>query len=260
MNSSPLSDRSATSHPFTVSLTFFGDLVFFLKRSGTAPTILRVLTERTSVKDVIEACGVPHPEIDFIIIDGAAANFARVLQRNTAIEVYPVGFTYEPFYSCPLQRRNITRFVADGHLGKLARNLRLLGFDVMSPTPAEDQRLLELMQHEGRALLTQDRRLLMHAVVHDGFCPRSPYPDEQTVEVVRRFQLSNSISPFSRCLRCNGPLQEVEKADVMKDLEPLTRIYYGRFRRCKDCGKIYWRGSHFDKLSARIEGFRAQLA
>jgi len=260
VNPSPLGDRSETSHPFTVSLTFFGDLVFFLKRSGIGPTIQRVLEERTSVKDVIEACGVPHPEIDFIIIDGAAANFSRVLKENTAIEVYPVGFIPASFQSCPLQRRNITKFVADGHLGKLARNLRLLGFDVMSPTPAEDQRLLEFMQHENRALLTRDRRLLMHAVVRDGFCPRSPYPDEQTVEVVRRFQLSNSVSPFSRCLRCNGLLQEVAKADAIKDLEPLTRIYYERFRRCKDCGQIYWRGSHFDKLSARIEGFRAQFA
>jgi uncharacterized protein with PIN domain len=260
VNPSPLGDRCATSQPFTVSLTFFGDLVYFLKRSGTAPTIQRVLKERTSVKDVIEACGVPHPEIDFIIIDSEAAKFSRVLQNNTVIELYPVGLTHAPLSSCPLQRRNITRFVADGHLGKLTRNLRLLGFDVISPTPSEDQQLLELMQQENRALLTRDRRLLMHAVVRDGFCPRSPYPDEQTVEVVRRFQLSNSISPFSRCLRCNGPLQGVEKADVMKDLEPLTRIYYERFRRCKECGKIYWRGSHFDKLSARIEGFRAQLA
>jgi len=260
VNPSPLGDRSATSQPFTVSLTFFGDLIFFLKRSGTAPTIQRVLKERTSVKDVIEACGVPHPEIDFIIIDSEAAHFSRVLQNNTVIELYPVGFAYASFSSRPLQRRNITRFVADGHLGKLTRNLRLLGFDVISPTPSEDQQLLELMQQENRALLTRDRRLLMHAVVRDGFCPRSPYPDAQTLEVVRRFQLSNSISPFSRCLRCNGPLQGVEKADVMKDLEPLTRIYYERFRRCKECGKIYWRGSHFDKLSARIEGFRAQLA
>jgi uncharacterized protein with PIN domain len=260
VNPSPLGDRSATSQPFTVSLTFFGDLVYFLKRSGIAPTTQRVLKERTSVKDVIEACGVPHPEIDFIIIDGAAANFSRVLKENTAIKVYPVGFTYEPFPSPPLQRRNITRFVADGHLGKLTRNLHLLGFDVTSPTPAEDQRLLEVMQQENRALLTRDRRLLMHAIVRDGFCPRSPYPAEQTVEVVRRFQLSNFISPFSRCLRCNGPLQDVDKADVMKNLEPLTRIYYERFRRCQECGKIYWRGSHFDKLSARIEGFRAQLA
>jgi uncharacterized protein len=260
VNPSPLGDRSATSQPFTVSLTFLGDLVFFLKRSGTAPTIQRVLKERTSVKDVIEACGIPHPEVDFIIIDGLAADFSHVLQTNTVIEVYPVGLTHASFHLYPLQQRNITKFVADGHLGKLARNLRLLGLDVMSPTPAEDQGLLEVMQHENRALLTRDRRLLMHAVVRNGFCPRSPYPDEQTVEVIRRFQLSNSISPFSRCLQCNGPIQEVGKADIIKDLEPLTRIYYERFRRCQECGKIYWRGSHFDKLSARIEGFRAQLA
>ncbi len=248
------------SHPFTVTLTFFGDLVFFLKCRGAAPTIQRVLKEKASVKDVIEACGVPHPEVDLVMIDGTPVNFSRVLQGNSVIEVYPVDVTHTSLKGHLLQQRHITKFVADGHLGKLTRNLRLLGFDVVSPAPADDWRLLEVMQDENRGLLTRDRRLLMHAVVRDGFYPRSQYPDEQTVEVICRFQLSNLISPFWRCLRCNGSLQEVEKGDVMKDLEPLTRIYYERFRRCKDCGKIYWRGSHFDKLRARVEGFFSKLA
>jgi uncharacterized protein with PIN domain len=223
-------------------------------------TVERVLKERTSVKDVIEACGVPHPEVDLIIIDGLSAGFARVLQRNSAIKIYPVGLTHEDSRHALLQQRHITRFVADGHLGKLTRNLRLLGFDVASPTPAEDRQLLETMQRENRALLTRDRRLLMHAVVQNGFYPRSQDANEQTIEVLRRFELFSLLAPFARCSHCNGLLEEVAKDEIIEHLEPLTRIYYERFRRCQNCGKIYWRGSHFDKLCQRIEAFRAKSA
>ena len=223
-------------------------------------TVERVLKERTSVKDVIEACGVPHSEVDVITIDGAPADFARVLQRNGTIEIYPVGFTHENLCHALLQERQVTRFVADGHLGKLTRNLRLLGFDVVSPTPADDRQLLETMQRENRALLTRDRRLLMHAVVRNGFYPRSQDANEQTVEVLRRFELFSLMAPFTRCSHCNGLLEEVAKEKIIENLEPLTRIYYEQFRRCQNCGKIYWRGSHFDKLCARIEEFRAKSA
>ena len=116
------------------------------------------------------------------------------------------------------------------------------------------------MESENRALLTRDRRLLMHAIVKAGYCPRSQNPDEQTIEVIRRFDLFDSIAPFTRCLRCNAPLQEVAKADVIEKLEPLTKIYYERFRRCSGCGQIYWAGSHFSKLQKRLDEIRARFA
>jgi uncharacterized protein len=255
-----MGDRSGSSQPFTVTMTFFGDLVFFLKRAGSVAVIERGLKERTSVKDAIEACGVPHPEVDFITINGEAGKFSYVLQKDSAISVYPVGFAESKLSGLPLQRRNLTKFVTDGHLGKLTRNLRLLGIDVVSPAPSEDRRLLEVMQRDHRALLTRDRRLLMHQIVQDGFYPRSQDPEEQTIEVLRRFELGSWIAPFSRCLSCNGFLEQATKEQVIDRLEPLTRKYYEHFRRCKDCGKIYWRGSHFDKLRARIEVLRAKAA
>jgi uncharacterized protein with PIN domain len=159
-----------------------------------------------------------------------------------------------------LQPITISRFVADGHLGTLARNLRLLGFDVAYDSQAEDRQLLTVMEGENRALLTRDRRLLMHAVVRTGYCPRSQNADEQTVEVIRRFDLLLSLAPFTRCLRCNAPLQKVSKAEVIERLEPLTKIYYEQFRRCTGCGQIYWAGSHFSKLQKRLEKIRADCA
>ena len=132
--------------------------------------------------------------------------------------------------------------------------------DLMSPTVqnADDRQLLEVMARENRALLTRDRRLLMHAIVQHGYCPRSQNADEQTIEVVRRFDLSELIAPFTRCLRCNAPLEEAAKADIIDKLEPLTKIYYDQFRRCPDCKQIYWSGSHFPKLQKRIEEIRSR--
>jgi uncharacterized protein len=140
------------------------------------------------------------------------------------------------------------------------RNLRLLGFDVAYDPSAEDRQLLEVMERENRALLTRDRRLLMHAVVKTGYCPRSQNADEQTIEVVRRFDLLDSIAPFTRCLRCNAPLRKVSKAAIIERLEPLTKIYYEEFRRCTGCGQIYWAGSHFSKLQKRLERIRANCS
>jgi uncharacterized protein with PIN domain len=150
-------------------------------------------------------------------------------------------------------------FVADGHLGKLTRNLRLFGFDVAYDQNASDEELLEVMTSENRALLTRDRRLLMHAVVRHGYCPRSQNADEQTIEVIRRFDLLEFVAPFTRCLRCNAPLEEAAKAEIIDKLEPLTKIYYNQFRRCPGCKHIYWPGSHFSKLQKRINEIHSRL-
>jgi len=244
---------------FTIQLTFHGDLPFFLGRK--ASTIERQLSEKTSVKDVIEACGVPHTEVDLILVNGEPVDFAAILTQDVAVDIYPVessGIT--SFTENRLQVRNIRMFVADGHLGKLVRDLRLLGVDVAYDPTAEDRQLLKTASNENLALLTRDRRLLMHAMVQHGYYLRSQDPLEQTVEVLRRFDLGSTLAPFSRCLRCNALLQPADKADVFAQLEPLTKIYYEQFRRCPGCEQVYWSGSHFGKLQKRIEIIRSRLA
>ena len=174
------------------------------------------------------------------------------------IDVYPVPVPAALFPEARLQRRNITRFVADGHLGKLTRDLRLLGIDVLYTPLASDAELVACSAAEARALLTRDRRLLMHAAVRDGYYPRSQFAEEQTREVVQRFELRAQLAPFTGCLHCNGLLAAVAKEEVFDALEPLTKIYYETFRRCQNCDRIYWSGSHFDKLRARIERLVAE--
>ena len=100
---------------------------------------------------------------------------------------------------------------------------------------------------------------LMHGAVRHGYYLRSQYPFEQTLEVLRRFNLHPTITPFSRCLRCNASLEPVLKERVIDQLEPLTKIYYQKFRRCSACHQVYWSGSHFEKLEARIAKLRQAL-
>jgi uncharacterized protein with PIN domain len=245
--------------PFAIRLAFHGDLSFFLKTK--AARIDRQLSEKTSIKDVIESCGVPHAEVDLILVNGAPVDFAAILTQDVVIDVYPPSETRSLLFpEDRLQVRKIEKFVADGHLGKLVRDLRLLGIDVTCDPAAEDRQLVTTSSNEGRALLTRDRRLLMHAAVRHGYYLRSQDPLEQTVEVLRRFDLADAFAPFSRCLRCNALLESADKGQIVDRLEPLTKIYYDQFRRCRHCGQVYWAGSHFDKLRARVEEVRATLA
>lgn len=243
--------------PFAVQLHFRRDLWFFLRRQDRGEPITKLLREKTAVKDAIESCGVPHTEVDLIYCDGQALTFEECLDSAATIDVH--GVIDSP--AAPgeaLQQRRVTKFVADGHLGKLARDLRLLGFDVVYSAGASDLALASSCGGE-RALLTRDRRLLMHRIVRHGYCPRSDKPDEQILEVIRRFDLSAVIAPYTRCLRCNGLLVQVNKAEVLNQLEPLTKIYYEDFRRCSNCAKIYWPGSHFSRLQSRLERIRSEL-
>jgi len=244
---------------FTIRLNFFGDLDFFLGSKFRSQPVKRTLSERTSIKDVIESCGVPHPEVDTILVNGQAVGFDHTLVNDAEVTVFPVANrdTFTTYKH--LQQIDIHRFVADGHLGTLTRNLRLFGVDVAYSSRADDRQLLDIMARENRALLTRDRRLLMHSIVQHGYCPRSQTGDRQTIEVLRRFNLIELIAPFTRCLRCNAQLQDAAKAEVIQDLEPLTKIHYDQFRRCHGCGQIYWAGSHFQNLEKRIERIQAHL-
>ncbi|MBV8282295.1 MAG: twitching motility protein PilT, partial [Candidatus Eremiobacteraeota bacterium] len=160
-----------TADRFSVVLSFGGDLAFFTKNRKTEMPIVRVLERKTSVKDVIESCGVPHPEVDLIVCDGQPIDFSFQLETHARLDIHPVSTQLFPGFR--LQERNVRAFVADGHLGKLARELRLLGVDVSYQNDAGDRDLLIKMIQENRALLTRDRPLLMHRVVKNGYFPRS---------------------------------------------------------------------------------------
>jgi uncharacterized protein len=245
--------------PVSVAIWFHDGLDYFLRPDHRlGQPVRRLVAYKSSVKDVIESLGIPHPEVDLILANREPVPFPFRIQTDSDLEVYPFSSQHPPCGR--LQSRGIRAFVADGHLGKLVRDLRLLGIDVAYRNDAEDRDLLTVMESEKRALLTRDRPLLMHRVVENGFFPRSQKPLEQTIETINRFELAATLAPFTRCLRCNGILNRTDKEKVIDELEPLTRLYYNDFTKCPSCGQTYWRGSHIGKLEKRVENILARIA
>ena len=154
------------------------------------------------------------------------------------IEVHPIQ------NGCPIE----PRFLLDCHLGRLAAHLPMLGFDCLYQNDYDDLNIAEIVQHDERILLSRDRRLLMRKVILYGYCLRSLDPLEQLMEVVQRFELKAKVQPFHRCLRCNHPLEMVDKDVILDRLEPLTKKYFDEFHICPNCGQIYWKGSHYERM------------
>jgi uncharacterized protein len=209
-----------------------------------------------SVKDLVESVGIPHPEVALLLVDGREVGFGHLLTGGERVAVYPPFHDLEPTASLWPEPPEPRRFVLDVHLGTLARRLRLLGFDAWYRTHADDAELAEVAVCEGRILLTRDLQLLMRRAIVHGYCPRSDDPEEQALEVTRRYDLARRRAPLTRCVRCNGTLVEVAKAEVADELPARTRAAFDRFARCVTCGQVYWPGSHL----AAIDGFLDRIA
>jgi uncharacterized protein with PIN domain len=198
---------------------------------------------------------VPHPEIEAILVNTKAVDFSYIVQDGDSIQVYPVSASKEILSPISLrpQLPTILRFVLDVHLGKLAASVRMLGFDTLYRNDYDDQELAQISASEQRILLTRDKGLLMRSLVTFGYYVRATNPEQQIVEVMRRYDLFNKVLPFQRCIRCNGLLEPVEKEAIIDQLPQKTRIAIDEFHRCRECSQIYWRGSHYEKMQNFIE-------
>ena len=226
----------------TADFYFTGDLSAFLPRRNSGQAVQLSFAEHQTVKHLIESLGVPHVEIGLVLANGGPVEAGYRPKNGDQIEVRPAPS------GCPVE----PRFLLDNHLGRLAAYLRMLGFDSLYENDYQDDQLAAVLLDDARILLSRDRRLLMRKVVHYGYCVRSLKPLEQLEEVVRRFDLAGRIQPFRRCLRCNGPLEPVDKAAVLDRLEPLTKRYYEEFVICPACDQIYWKGSHYERMESVI--------
>jgi uncharacterized protein len=146
------------------------------------------------------------------------------------------------------------RFILDCHLGRLAKYLRILGFDTLYDNSAEDGALALASREQDRMLLTMDRGLLMRGLVARGCLVRAAAPRAQVLEVVERCGLRPHFRPLRRCLACNGLLRAAEARAVWERIPPRTRAWCEEYWTCADCGHLYWRGSHFDRMAAWVSG------
>lgn len=234
----------------TAEFRFYEELNDFLPPARRRRTFAHAFQGTPAVKDVIESLGVPHTEVDLILIDGRSVRFSHRLERQERVAVYPMfeRFDIRPLHRLrprPLRRM---RFVADVHLGKLARRLRLLGFDTRYARDFTDAMLVEISSRERRILLTRDVGLLKHSEVTRGHWLRSTNPEAQLREVIDAFSLRRDIDPFTRCTMCNSPLRKIDRASAAGRVPPRVYARRRRFDECAGCGRIYWRGTHFARL------------
>ena len=199
--------------------------------------------------------GVPHTEVDLILVNGEAMDFGYGVQDGDRISVFPAFRSIdirplEHLQPAPLGEK---RFVADGHLGRLASYLRMLGFDTLYRSSYPDEEIARLSSSENRILLTRDRGLLKRNEVKRGYYLRATQPAQQLIELLREFELAPAITPFRRCMHCNALLYATEKESIQHQLLPKTAKYFEEFYACPDCGRVYWKGSHYRRMERFIE-------
>ena len=233
---------------------FYGALNDFLPAERRKTDASYTFWGRPAVKDAIEAQGIPHPEVDLILVDTRPVRFGYTLQDGDRVSVYPTSRQAGvPDGALRPPRPEPPRFVCDVHLGRLARSLRMLGLDVRYQNDADDPALAEVADAETRILLTRDIELLKRSRVTHGAFVRAEDPDRQFAEMVVRFNLGDYADPLTRCLRCNDPLQPVAKENVVDDLPAKVRRLYDQFYRCPECDQVYWNGSHVDQMRQTIQ-------
>jgi hypothetical protein len=234
---------------------FYEELNEFLPRRLRKRSFVHRFSGTPTVKDVVESLGVPHTEIDVILVDGESVGFDRRLLGGERVAVYPVFERFDVSGLTRLRPEPLRdpKFIADVHLGKLARYLRLLGLDTVYERKLDDAGIAARAYAERRIVLTRDRGLLKRKIVTHGYAVRSHHADRQLLEVVEAFDLKSRIAPFTRCLQCNGALREVDKSSVESRLPRYTRESYDRYFQCAACGSVYWPGAHSRRLASIVE-------
>ena len=229
---------------------FYAELNDHLPRERRQKTLEKSFQVPGTVKDMIESLGVPHTEVELVIVNGESVPFSYLVRDGDRIAVYPMFESFDITAELRVRPKALRepRFVLDVHLGKLAGYLRMLGFDALYDHRADDLELVRVSSEQRRILLTRDRGLLKHSAVTHGYLIRETESRRQLAEVVGRFHLAGSVQPFTRCMVCNGSLVSVAKEQVQAVLPPRALTSFQEFRQCIECGRVYWKGSHYQRM------------
>ena len=234
---------------------FYEELNDFLPEEKRKRDFQAFFRPRSTVKDVIVSLGVPHTEVDLVLVNGASVDFTYPLEGGERISVYPVfeSFDIRPFRNLGSNPLRDLRFVTDVHLGRLTRYLRLLGFDTLYCNGSDPGDLIEVSIRQARVLLTRSRRLLKHKVITRALLVRDVDSTIQLKAIFQRLDLYAEARPFSRCLCCNGLIEPISKQEVAHRLPPRVRASYKTFFLCSSCNRVYWKGTHFRRMSRFVQ-------
>ncbi len=239
----------------SASFRFYAELNDHLPPRQQYRTVCKRFFVPATVKDMIESLGVPHTEVDLVLVNGESSDFSRLIRNGDRVAVYPVFESVDitPVLRVRPQPLRDPKFVLDVHLGRLAAYLRMLGFDTLYANRADDRELVRISAEEKRILLTRDRGVLKHSAVTHGYWLRETNSHRQAEEVVKRFDLARAIRPLTRCMVCNELLREVAKNEVRGRAPQETLEWCNDFRECAGCKRVYWEGSHSRRMRQWID-------
>jgi uncharacterized protein len=239
----------------TATFRFYEELNDFLAPARRRCSFDSRCARAATVKHMIEALGVPHTEVEIVLVNGESVGFDRLLQDGDRVAVYPKFETFDvsPLLRVREQPLRVMRFVADAHLGGLARLLRMAGFDTLYDNNFDDGEIETIAAQQGRIVLTRDRELLKRRTITHGCYVRMLKPEQQLREIFDRLDLRRSIRPFTLCLHCNAPLHAIDKALALERIPPRSAAIYQHFSTCDVCQRVFWEGSHWQRMRALLE-------
>lgn len=234
---------------------FYEELNDFLAPQRRRREFDHACARAATVKHEIESLGVPHTEVELVLVNGESVGFEHLLHDGDRVAVYPKFEALDVTALLRVRERplRVVRFVADAHLGALARLLRLTGFDTLYDNAFDDRQIGRISTAHARIVLTRDRELLMRRTITHGCYVRALQPERQLHEVFRRLDLRGSARPFTLCLSCNAPLRAVDKAQVADALPAQVRELHERFSTCEVCRRVFWEGSHWRRLRSIVD-------
>ena len=238
-----------------IHIRFYEELNDFLPEEIRKKRFVHHYIDRTSVKDLIESLGVPHTEVDLIIVNGKSIGFDYLINDADDISVYPVFESLNISDVQHLRHKPLRepKFICDVHLGKLSRYLRIFGFDVYYKNDLSDEEIVQISSLQRRAILTKDRGILKRNEVTHGYFVRNTNVEEQIKEVIKRFDLQGDIKEFTRCLECNTELMKIAKEKIAGNLPPKVNQSQEEFYKCPGCEKLYWKGTHHQKMLSFVK-------
>lgn len=238
---------------------FYEELNEFLSPERRGHEFVCQCARAATTKHMIEALGVPHTEVELVLVNGESVGFDRLLVEGDRVAVYP---KFEAFDITPLLRvrerpLRASRFIADAHLGGLAHLLRMTGFDTLYENEIGDEEIEYIAGAQQRIVLSRDRELLKRRGISHGCFVHALRPEQQLREVFHRLDLARAARPFTRCLSCNSALHPIEKARIASRLPPGVREGYERFSTCEGCGRVFWEGTHWRRMRALADSLLA---
>ena len=243
----------------TATFRFYQELNDFLAPERRGREFACCCAPAATAKHMIESLGVPHTEVELVLVNGESVGFERTLHEGDRVSVYPM---FEAFDVTPLLRvrdraLRVSSFIADAHLGGLARLLRMTGFDTLYDNHYRDDEIVRLALAQRRIVLTRDRELLKRRAVTHGCYVHALHPEQQVREIFARLDLVRAARPFTRCMRCNEPLHRIEKARIASRLPPGVGACQQRFSVCTACDRVLWEGSHWRRMREQVDALLA---